>query len=92
MPYDMEGNSRTPAACHLFNTNDGARKLPEEKAQLFHHIVAKLLYICRRTQQDIQTAVAFLCTRVKNPDKGDYKKLTRVIQCLRNTKKYNPNH
>jgi len=66
MPYDMEGNSRTPAACHLFNTNDGARKLPEEKAQIFHHIVAKLIYLCRRTQQDIQTAVAFLCTRVKN--------------------------
>ena len=31
-PYDSEGNARTPAACHLFNTNDGARKLPEEKA------------------------------------------------------------
>jgi len=30
-PYDMEG---TPAACHLFNTNDGVRKLSEEKVQL----------------------------------------------------------
>jgi len=48
-PYDTEGNAKTPTACHLFNKNDGARKLPEEKAQLFHHIVAKLLYLCRRT-------------------------------------------
>jgi len=72
----MEGNARTPAAIHLFNTNDGADKLSEDKAQLFHHIVAKLLYLCRRTRQDIQTAMAFLCTRVKNPDKDDYKKLT----------------
>jgi len=48
-PYDMEGNARIPAACHLLNTNDGARKLPEERAQLFHQIVAKLLYLCRRT-------------------------------------------
>jgi hypothetical protein len=86
MPYDMEGNARTPAACHLYNTNDGVRKLPEEREQLFHHIVAKLLYLCRRTRQDIQTAVVFLCTRVKNPDKDDYKKLTRVIQYLRDTK------
>jgi len=48
-PCDMEGNARMPAACHLFNMIDGAKKLPEEKAQLFHHIVAKLLYLCRRT-------------------------------------------
>ena len=46
-PYDMEGIAKTPAACHLFNTNDGA--IPEEKAQLFHHIVAKLPYLCWRT-------------------------------------------
>jgi len=62
MLYDMEGNARTPVAIHLFNTNDRAEKLSEDKAQLFHHIVAKLLYLCRRTRQDIQTAVAFLCT------------------------------
>ena len=69
LPYDMEGT--TPAACHLFNVNDGAKKLEEKKAQLFHHMVAKLLYLCCRTQQDIQTAVAFLCTRVKSPDVDD---------------------
>jgi len=54
-------------------------------AQLFHHITAKLLYLCKRTQQDIQTVVAFLCTRVKSPDTDDYKKLVRVIQYLRGT-------
>ena len=47
-PYDMEGIAKTPATCHLFNINDGAKKLPEERAQLFHHIVAKLLYLCQR--------------------------------------------
>jgi len=41
-PYDMAGIAKTPAACHLFNVNDGARKLDEKKAQLFHHMVAKL--------------------------------------------------
>jgi len=71
------------ATCHLFNVNDGVKKLPEEKAQLFHHIVAKLLYLFRQTFQDIQTAVAFLCTRVKKTDDDDYKKLTMVIQYLR---------
>jgi len=45
--YDMQGNAKTPAAIHLFNINDGANKLLEENSQLFHHIVAQLLYLCR---------------------------------------------
>jgi len=77
-------NAKTPTACHLFNVNDGSNKLPEEKAQLFHHIVAKLLYLCRRTCQDIQTALVFLSTRVKSPVRMTIKK-TRVIQYLRDT-------
>jgi hypothetical protein len=82
---DMGGITKTPAGSHLFTINPDCDKLPEKTAQMFHHIVAKLLYLCRRTRQDIQTAVAFLCTRVKNPDKDDYKKLSRVIQYLRGT-------
>jgi len=31
-------------------------------------------------------AVAFLCSRVQYPDEDDYKKLTRVMQYLCNTK------
>ena len=34
-------------------------------ADMFHHNVAKLLFLCKRAQPDIQTSVAFLCTRVK---------------------------
>ena len=85
VPYDMSGVAKTPAANHLINVNDGAIRLEKEKADLFHHIVAKLLYLCKGTHQDIQTAVAFLCTRVKSPDMDDYKKLTRVIQYIRDT-------
>ena len=84
-PNDMSGVAKTPASSHLFQSNPECKKLPEKTAQLFHHITAKLLYLCKRTRQDIQTAVAFLCTRVKSPDTDDYKKLTRVIQYLRGT-------
>ena len=48
--------------------------------------MAILLYLIKRTRQDIQTAVAFLCTRVREPDTDDYKKLTKVMQYIRNTK------
>jgi len=73
LPADMNGAAKTLAANHLFNVNPDTRKLPETTAQLFHHLVAKLLYISRCTRQDIQTAVAFLCTCVQSPDEDDYK-------------------
>jgi len=86
LPTDMNGAAKTLAANHLFNVNPDATKLPETTAQLFHHLVAKLLYISWRTRQDIQTAVTFLCTRVQSPDEDDYKKLARVMQYLRCTR------
>jgi len=85
LPTNMEGLATTPASSYLFNTYPGCKKLCEEQGQLFHHLVAKLLYLSKRTRQDIQTAVAFLCTRVREPDTDD-KKLTKVMQYIRNTK------
>jgi hypothetical protein len=79
LPHDMAGQSATPASSFLFQVNEDAEKLSEEKAQFFHHNVEKLLFLCKRARPDIQTSVAFLCTRVKNPDIDDYKKLTRTI-------------
>jgi hypothetical protein len=75
----------SPAANHLFDVNEDGEKLDEETVQLFHHFVAKLLLLCKRARPDIQTAVAFLCTRVKTPDCDDYKKLGRTMKYLRGT-------
>ena len=46
----------------------GCKKLFKYQGQLFHHLVAKLLYLRRHTRQDIQAAEAFLCTRLREPD------------------------
>jgi len=67
----------------LFNANEEVTKLPHDEEKLFHHIVAQLMYLCRQTHQDIQTAAVFLCTSVKCLDEDNYKKLTRIIQYLR---------
>ena len=86
VPSDMNGEAPTPAANHLFDVNnENPALLDREKAELFHHIVAQLLFLCKRSRPDIQTAVSFLCTRVKCPDLDDYKKLARVIKYLRKT-------
>lgn len=69
----------------IFEVNEKPIMLGEEKAIMFHHNVAKLLYLYKRARPDIQTAVAFLCTRVKSPDVDDYKKLGRVMKNLLGT-------
>ena len=78
----------SPAADHLFQVRpDGdAQKLPEEQAVAFHHSTAQLLFISSRCRRDIQTAVAFLTTRVKSPDEDDWGKLKRVMRYLKGTR------
>ena len=41
MPKVMKSMSKTPEATHFFNLNDQAKKLTEDKAQMFHHLVSK---------------------------------------------------
>jgi len=86
VPEDMAGSAVTPAAEHLFQVNDDAEALDKTDSDLFHSVTAKLLFLCKRARPDIQTPIAFLCTRVRNPDADDYKKLRRVVCYLRNTK------
>jgi hypothetical protein len=82
----MDGEGATPAANRLFEVNETDPVILDELTSvLFHHHVAKLLFLCKRARPDIQTAVAFLCTRVKGPDTDDYKKLTRVVRYIRGT-------
>jgi len=83
---DMQGESQTPASAHLFQIDDEAAVLlPEDQADLFHHYVAQLLLLCKRARSDLHIAVVFLCTRVKAPNKHDWKKLCYVIRYLRGT-------
>jgi len=67
----MNRAAKTPAVRHLFNVNPEAKKLHENTAQLFQHLVAKLLYQSKHTQQVIQTEVAFLSTKLQAPDEDN---------------------
>jgi hypothetical protein len=86
LPDEMMGEAPTPAANHLFTVHVNQTRVSEEKAQFFHTYVAKALFLCKRARPDLQTAVAFLCTRVQSCDDDDYKKLIRMMQYLRATK------
>ena len=47
--------------------------------------MAKLLYVCKRSRPDVETAVAFLCTRVSKSDVFDWEKLMRLLGFLKGT-------
>ena len=83
-PEKITRKAASPAAAHMFDTRN-VKRLPEKMADIFHSITASLLFISRRCRLDIQTAVAFLCTRVSDPDEDDWKKLKRVLQYLHGT-------
>jgi hypothetical protein len=65
MPKDMDGTATLPAAEYLFKIVDGDAALDDTTSEFFHATVAKLLFVCKRGRPDIQTAIAFLCTRVQ---------------------------
>ena len=73
-PELIKGQAATPAHDKLFviRDNEEARKLNEELVLAFHHTVAQLLFMATRARRDIQTAVAFLTTRVKSPDEDNW--------------------
>ena len=84
---DTTKTASTPAAEHIFRVNNDSPKLPKERLTIFHHFVAKCLFVTKRSRPDIAVAVAFLTTRVKSPDEDDWKKLIRMIRYLRGTPK-----
>ena len=82
LPSDMDGVARTPVAEHLFTVNPTPKQLNEETAMMFHHNIAKLLFLCKQACPDLQMSVVFLSTCVKSPDEDGYKKLAQVMHYL----------
>ena len=52
---------------------------------VLHHIVAKLLYVCKRARVDIDLGVSFMCTRVSCSTLEDWEKLRRLLNYLYDT-------
>ena len=74
-------------SAHLFEVQDESDRviLNDKRSRAFNRSVAQLLFACARCRKDIQTAVAFLTTRIREPDEDDWKKLRRVLDYLRGT-------
>jgi hypothetical protein len=79
------GTKSSAAPDYLFKLDADREKLPPEKAVEFHNLVAKTLYATKRARLDTCTAIAFLTTIVRAPDKDNWNKLTHLMKYLRGT-------
>ena len=87
LPTGMTETSVVPTTNYLFQIQedqDRIRLSPEDVVNL-HNLRAKLLFLLKQMQPDLQVAVSFLCTPVRDPDTDDRKKLSKVIICLQTT-------
>ena len=88
-PLDLKSTDTvmTPATEDLFTVKTGknVKKLQQHQQQSFHTVVAKGLFLCKRARPDIQPTIAWLCSRVKEPDETDWEKLVRLIKYLNGT-------
>jgi hypothetical protein len=79
-------NQTSAAPEDLFKVNEDAAKLPKDQATKFHNIVAKALHVSKRARPDTSVAIAFLTTRVREPDVDDWRKLKHLMDYLRVTR------
>jgi hypothetical protein len=76
---DITRSVVTPANRYLFDVDERSPLSDKVKADRFHSVVAKLLYVSLRARMDLLLAISFLCTRVSKCTQEDQLKLNRVL-------------
>jgi len=84
-PAQLTGVSKCPWTDSLYRVDQSLPLLQENKAKAFHTFVMKGMFIAKRARQDILPAITFLATRVTEPNEGDWRKLTKVMNFLKAT-------
>ena len=70
---------------NLFKVHETSVRLDDELRKKFHSSVQSCLFLSVKTRPDIQCAVNYLTTRVKEPTEEDLSKLMKVVQYLNGT-------
>ena len=83
---NSKGGKTSAAPRNLFEVKESCDKLPKNKRELFHSIVAKILFATKRARPDTATAISFLMTRTQAPDTQDWSKLEHLLRYIKETK------
>jgi hypothetical protein len=84
-PYEVKPTKVTPWTEKLLKVQEDAKKLEEERRSVFHTFVMKAMFLCKRARPDIDQAISFLSSRVRDANEGDWNKLLRVMGFLKGT-------
>ena len=68
--------------------NKNSTPIDSKSKDLYHHFVARLLYLEKYAWPDILTEIAFITMRIKDPHYDYQKKLVRLMKYLQATKDY----
>ena len=80
---DITRTVATPSSRNLLDVDERSPRLEKHDAEVFHSVVAKLLYVSTRARIDLLLPIAFLCTRVSKSTEQDREKLRRVLQYIK---------
>jgi hypothetical protein len=73
---NCKGLKTSAALKDLYMVNEESPKLGKDKKKLFHSLVAKILFATKWARSDTATAISYPMTRVQEPNKDDWQKLT----------------
>jgi len=72
---NIDGVTATPANKDLFTVKFGSTPLTSEEKNLFHSMLANVMYLAKRVRPECLVACSFLETRVNNATEDDMSKL-----------------
>ena len=72
LPGGVHGTTTSPAKKDMYDVDTKSRALDQKSADLFHSVIAKILWITKRGRLDLETTESFLCTRVANSNEDDW--------------------
>lgn len=88
--FKVEGTAKYPSLKGFFNhkESDTCTLLEDEERKKFISIVMSLLYLAKRTRQDILLSVSYLTTKLIKPSKQDMENVEMILKYLNGTKDY----
>ena len=81
---ELTGKVLTPAANDLFFAGAGGL-LRDSQREIFHSIVAKGIFVAKRSGPDIGPTIAVLSGQVRAPNNDDWEDLRRLLNYLKRT-------
>lgn len=74
---------KNPACNKLFNVKHNSKNLDGKRSDIFHSLVAKLLYICKQARPDIVPTISYLTNREAKSNVDDRGKLKQFLGYLK---------